>query len=95
MMAEELMDSLGLRRYAKTVVIGGEVDIDVKAVDLNNFEPFDEETGTLMAMYALSYIWGLDVRDLWPISGAKSSDQVANMKARGRLPAVAGVPGLR
>lgn len=87
MMAEELMDSLGLRRYAKTVVIGGDADIDVRAVDLNNFEPFDEETGTLMAMYALSYIWGLDVRDLWPIQGAKSSDQVANMKARGRLPA--------
>ena len=40
-----------------------------------------------MAMFALSYIWGLDVRDVWPIQGAKSSDQVANMKARGRLPA--------
>lgn len=87
MMAEELMDSLGLRRYAKTVVIGGDPDIDVSAVDLNNFEPFDEETGTLMAMFALAFIWGLDVRDVWPIQGAKSSDQVANMKARGRLPA--------
>jgi hypothetical protein len=87
MMAEELMDSLGLRRYAKTVVIGGDPDIGVESVDLNNFEPFDEETGTLMAMFALSYIWGLDVRDVWPIQGAKSSDQVANMKARGRLPA--------
>ena len=87
MMAEELMDSLGLRRYAKTVVVGGDPDIGVDSVDLNNFEPFDEETGTLMAMYSLAYIWGLDVRDVWPIQGAKASDQVANMKARGRLPA--------
>jgi len=87
LMAEELMNNLGLRRFAKTVVIGGPPDIDVGSVDLNNFEPFDEETGTLMAIYALAYTWGLDIRDVWPVQGAKSSDQVANMKARGRLPA--------
>jgi len=86
MMAEELMDELGLRRYAKIVAMGG-ADIEVDKIDLNEFAPFDEETGTLMAIYALAYIWGLDIRDLWPVQGSKSSDQVANMKARGRLPA--------
>jgi hypothetical protein len=40
-----------------------------------------------MAIYSLAYIIGLDVRDIWPITGAKASDQIANMKARGRLPA--------
>jgi hypothetical protein len=86
MMAEELMDELGLRRYAKIVALGG-ADIEVDKIDLNEFAPFDEETGTVMAIYALAYIWGLDVRDIWPIQGSKSSDQLANMKARGRLPA--------
>lgn len=86
MMAEELMDELGLRRYAKIVALGG-MDIEVDKIDLNEFAPFDEETGTVMAIYALAYIWGLDVRDIWPIQGSKSSDQLANMKARGRLPA--------
>jgi hypothetical protein len=86
MVAEELMDQLGLQRYAKQVVLAGP-EIDIQKIDLNNFEPFDEEVGTLMAIYSLAYIIGLDVRDIWPITGAKASDQVANMKARGRLPA--------
>jgi len=86
MVAEELMNQLGLQRYAKQVVLAG-TDIEVSKIDLNNFEPFDEEVGTLMAIYSLAYIIGLDVRDIWPISGAKASDQIANMKARGRLPA--------
>lgn len=86
MMADEMADNLGLKRYQKYVFIGGE-DIDVINRDLHNFEMFDEETGTNMAMYALFYTWGLDIRDGWPITGSKSSDQIANMKARGRLPA--------
>ena len=86
MVAEELMNQLGLQRYAKQVVLAGD-DIDIQKIDLNNFEPFDEQVGTLMAIYSLAYIIGLDVRDIWPITGAKASDQIANMKARGRLPA--------
>ena len=86
MIAEELMNQLGLQRYAKQVVLAGP-EIDIKKIDLNNFEPFDEQVGTLMAIYSLAYIIGLDVRDIWPVTGAKASDQIANMKARGRLPA--------
>ena len=86
MIAEELMDQLGLQRYAKFVILAG-TEVEVDKIDLNTFEPFDEEVGTLMAIYSLSYIMGLDIRDVWPISGAKASDQIANMKARGRLPA--------
>lgn len=86
MMADEMADNLGLTRYQKYVFIGGE-DIDVINRDLHNFEMFDEETGTNMAIYALFYTWGLDIRDGWPITGSKSADQIANMKARGRLPA--------
>lgn len=86
LIAEELMSNLGLKIYKKQVILAGQ-DIEVDKIDLNNFEPFDEEVGTLMAMYALAYIIGLDIRDIWPITGAKASDQIANMKARGRLPA--------
>lgn len=86
MMADELADNLGLTRYQKYVFIGGE-DIDVINRDMHNFEMFDEATGTNMAIYAMFYTWGLDIRDGWPISGSKSGDQIANMKARGRLPA--------
>lgn len=86
MMAEELMNQLGLQRYAKNVILAGQ-DVEVGKIDLNNFEPFDEQIGTLMAMFSLAYIIGLDIRDIWPITGAKASDQIANMKARGRLPA--------
>lgn len=86
LMAEEIADNLGFKRYGKNIFIGGE-DIDVIARDLNNFDVYDEETGTNMAMYAMFYSWGLDIRDGWPIGGSKSGDQIANMKARGRLPA--------
>ena len=86
MMADEMADNLGLTRYQKYVFIGGE-DIDVINRDMHNFEMFDEETGTNMAIYALFYAWGLDIRDGWPIGGSLSGDKVANMKARGRLPA--------
>ena len=64
---EELMNQLGLQRYAKQVVLAGD-DIEVSKIDLNNFEPFDEQVGTLMAIYSLAYIIGLDVRDIWPIT---------------------------
>jgi len=86
MMADEMADNLGLTRYQKYVFIGGE-DIDVINRDLHNFEMFDEETGTNMAIYALFYTWGLDIRDGWPIGGSLTGDKIANMKARGRLPA--------
>jgi len=86
LMAEEIADNLGLKRYGKNIFIGGE-DIDVVAKNLHEFTVFDEETGTNMAMYAMFYGWGLDIRDGWPIGGSKGGEQIANMKARGRLPA--------
>lgn len=85
-MAEEMMDNLGLSRYAKVVAMGGD-NIEVDKLDLNEFQPFDEEVGTAMAIFALAFIWGLDVRDIWPVSGGKATELSANMRARGRLPA--------
>jgi len=84
-MAEQINSNLGFRRFGRHVFIGGE-NVQVQDVELNQLTPFDEETGTNMAMYALFFTWGMDVRDGWPISGSKSSDQIALLKARGRLP---------
>lgn len=87
MIAEELMNELDLTRYAKNVFIGGE-NVSADHIDLNNFEPFNEEQGTMMAMYALAFAWGLDIRDIWPVTGGgQAGEQVAHMRARGRLPA--------
>ena len=85
MAANSLQDNLGLQHFGMNVYIGGNA-VSVGATDLNNFDPFDEEMGTLMAMYATAYCWGLKIQDIWPVGGSKSSDQISNMQSRGRLP---------
>jgi hypothetical protein len=86
MAAETLMDNLGLENYGMNIFIGG-TGVSVDARDLNNFDPFDEEVGTLMAMYAIATCWGLKIQDIWPVQGAKASDQISNIQSAGRLPA--------
>jgi len=86
MAANTLQDNLGLEHFGMNVYIGGQA-VGVTPHDLNNFDPFDEETGTLMAMYAIAYAWGLKIQDIWPVSGSRASDQISNMQSRGRLPA--------
>ncbi len=86
MAANTLQDNLGLEHFGMNVYIGGNA-VSVAAHDLNNFDPFDEETGTLMAMYATAFCWGLKIQDIWPVQGGKASDQISNMQSRGRLPA--------
>lgn len=86
MAANTLQDNLGLEHFGMNVYIGGNA-VSVTPHDLNNFDPFDEETGTLMAMYAIAYCWGLKIQDIWPVSGSRASDQISNMQSRGRLPA--------
>lgn len=85
MAANSLQDNLGLEHFGMNVYIGGN-GVSINSTDLNNFDPFDEETGTLMAMYAIAYCWGLKIQDIWPVGGSKSSDQISNMQSRGRLP---------
>lgn len=86
MAAETLMDNLGLENYGMNIFIGG-TGVSVDAQDLNNFDPFNEEVGTLMAMYAIATCWGLKIQDIWPVQGAKASDQISNIQSAGRLPA--------
>ncbi len=85
MAANSIQDNLGLEYFGMNVYIGGN-GVSVSAQDLNNFDPFDEETGTLMAMYASAFAWGLKIQDIWPVAGGKANDQISNMQSRGRLP---------
>jgi len=85
--AQVMMDNMGLQNFGLNVFIGADENADINATDLHNFDPFNEEEGTLMAMYALAFIWGMKVQDIWPVTGSRASDEIANMQSRGRLSA--------
>ncbi|MHC4104491.1 MAG: hypothetical protein ACYSR9_06090, partial [Planctomycetota bacterium] len=76
--AEEGMDDAGLRRFAKTVVIGSQsTDVNVTQVDLAKVEDgFDERTRIELSMFMLALALGVPPRDLWPASttGATRAD---------------------
>ena len=78
-MAESAMDSAGLSRYARNVVIGSEIDtnIDVDIKDLNSVpDGFDEKTSVELGMFAIALAGGIPPRDLWPATtvGATRAD---------------------
>jgi hypothetical protein len=83
--ADAIMNELGLRNFAKLVAIGG-IDVKIDSVDLNSFDPFDERTQTTLGLYALAAAWGLEANEILPVTGDKSSDEVAMQRARGKLP---------
>lgn len=76
--AEEAMDNAGLRRYAKTVVIGSQsTDIGLDSIDLASTpDGFEERTSIELGMFAIALAAGIPPRDLWPAStvGATRAD---------------------
>jgi hypothetical protein len=76
--AEEGMDDAGLRRFAKTVVVGSQsTDVDVLQRDLASVpDGFDERTSIELGMFAIALAAGIPPRDLWPASttGATRAD---------------------
>ncbi len=76
--AEEMTDDAGLRRFAKTVVVGSQSpDIDVIQRDLAQIpDGFDERTSIELGMFAIALAAGIPPRDLWPASttGATRAD---------------------
>jgi len=83
-------DSRGLQRYGRTTAIGSErTDVSITKIDLNHLDPFDEQTGTTLGMYAIASAFGMDADELWPVGGRGTSKGDANlrrMRSRGRLP---------
>jgi len=85
--SSHMMDNLGLENLARTVALGSATgDIDLKRIELNNFDPFDESTTKTFAAYALASAWGLEFQELIPIQGTKSSEIVSLQRARVGLP---------
>jgi hypothetical protein len=85
--SSHMMDNLGLENMARTVALGSATgDIDLKRIELNNFDPFDEETTKTFAAYALASAWGLEFQELIPVSGTKNSEIVSLQRARVGLP---------
>lgn len=85
--ADAIMNELGLENFAKLVAIGGP-DIEVAAVDLNTFDPFDEKTQTTLGLYALAFAWGLEPSEVMPVSSSQGNEEVAMQRSRGKLPQV-------
>ena len=91
--ANEQMDSEGLSRYAKLVVIApdrGRGEIDLDFLPLSELpDGFDEKDSTTLGMFAIALAFGVDARELWPSSttGASKADaMIQHLKARGKGP---------
>ena len=98
-MANETMDNQMLSRYSKTVVVGGSAAPDAKLeqLDLASVpDGFNYETSTTMGMAAIALAFGVDARELWPMTstGATRADAMiqhlkAQTKGIGHLLAIA------
>jgi hypothetical protein len=88
---EEDLSNRGFTRYGRTFAIGSEnTDIDIKKLDLNHLEPFNEETSMNLGMFAIASAFGMDADEIWPVAGKSAGKAEANirrMRSRGRLPA--------
>lgn len=84
---EVLINELGLKNYARIVAIGGDKDLKVDAIDLNTFDPFDQEKMVTLGHWAFANAWGLEPSEIFPSSGGEGSEQASLTRARGKLPA--------
>lgn len=76
--AEESMDNAGLRRFAKTIMIGSQsTEVSLDSIDLASTpDGFDERTSIELGMFVFALAAGIPPRDLWPASttGATRAD---------------------
>lgn len=85
------MDGSGLSRYSKVVAIGSSnTEIGIDDIDLTHLDPFDEEVGTRLGMYAIAAAFGMDISEIWVTTGgrqAQAEARIQNSRSRGKLPA--------
>lgn len=89
-LANMAMDQEGLSRYSRVVGIGSQnPESKLNQLDLNKFDPFDEETAVNLAMYALATAFGLPISEVWAYSDSGAKRPVDNQlsRQRGKLPA--------
>jgi hypothetical protein len=90
-MAMDDMDSAQLTRFSKTVALGSRSnnpELGIDLIDLASVpDGFNEETSTVLGIYAIALAFGVDAREFWPASAAgatKADATVQHMKARGK-----------
>lgn len=76
--AEESMDNAGLRRFAKTIMIGSQsTEVGLDSLDLASTpDGFEERTSIELGMFVIALAAGIPPRALWPASttGATKAD---------------------
>lgn len=88
--ANVAMDNQGLSRYGRVVGIGTEeTNASIDALDLNDFDPFEEETAVTLAVYGLVSAFGIPIQEVWPASAGRTgrSGDIQESRQRGKLPA--------
>ena len=88
--ANEVMSNANLSRYSKIVGIGStDTTATLDTVDLNDFDPFDEQTSITLAVYGLSAAFGVPIQEVWPASSGRASKagDMQESRQRGKLPA--------
>jgi hypothetical protein len=88
--ANEVMSNANLSRYSKIVGIGStDTAASLDTVDLNDFDPFDEQTSVTLAVYGLAAAFGIPIQEVWPASSGRSSraGDMQESRQRGKLPA--------
>lgn len=90
--AYQEMDSRQLSRFS-TVPILGSPDIEDPSIELISLselpDGFDEEKATTIAMSAIALAFGVDARELWPVTGAgatRADAILSHVKQRGKGP---------
>lgn len=90
--AYQEMDARQLSRFS-TIPIIGSPDLetpDIKLVSLSSLpDGFDEEKATTIAMSAIALAFGVDARELWPMTGSGSTRAdaiLSHIKQRGKGP---------
>ena len=91
-LADSAMDSQGLSRYSKMVIIGSSAmpEADFSLIDLSSLpDGFDEQTSITLGMATIALAFGVDARELFPAmqAGATRADALlAHIKQRGKAP---------
>lgn len=88
--ANEVMMNANLSRYSKVVGMGStDTAASLDTVDLNDFDPFDEQTSVTLAVYGLAASFGIPIQEVWPASSGRSSraGDMQESRQRGKLPA--------
>lgn len=87
-LANETQDNQGLSRYSKTIVVGdaGLKDADLSLIDLASMpDGFNEQDTVMLGMAAIALAFGVDARELWPMTGTgatRADALIQHLKAR-------------